>query len=130
MIKGSSYHKSRMSKYLRKAYLNTWSKNRQNQREKYTDYNSIWKFWISFVITLGVHNRDAFRDRSFINLPVGYLVGSLKIEVFLQPRESVYSIITLIISSPTSSLFFASENSYSIDMWISGRDPCLLIFLW
>ena len=73
---------------------------------------SFWKFWISFVITLGVQNRDAFGDRSFINLPVGYLVGSLKIEVFLQPRESVYSIITLIISSPTSSLVFASENSY------------------
>lgn len=70
--------------------------------------------WISFVITLGVQNRHAFRHRSFINLPVGHLVCSLnlKIEVFLQLREAVYSSITLIISSPTSSLFFASENSY------------------
>lgn len=52
--------------------------------------------------------------RSFINLLVWDLVCSLnlKIAVSLLLREIVYSIMTLIISSPAGCLFLASKNSY------------------
>lgn len=65
-------------------------------------------------ITLGVQHADAFRDGSFIILPVWHLVCSLhvKVEAFLQLKETASSSATLIISFPTGSLFFASENSY------------------
>lgn len=63
-----------------------------------------------FLITFGIQNGDALGDESFMILPVWHLVCSLnlKIEVTLQLGETAYSDMTLIISSPTGSLFFAS----------------------
>lgn len=60
-----------------------------------------------FLITFGVQNGDALRDESFMILPVWHSVCSLnlKIEVSLQLRESAYSGMTLLIFSPTGSLF-------------------------
>lgn len=63
-----------------------------------------------FNYTFGVQNGDALRDESFMILPIWHSVCSLnlKTEVSLQLRETAYSGMTLIISSPTGSLFFAS----------------------